>query len=63
MMSEIWKCKGFANAHTHLDKGMLVPEVVYVDAPASIRGGWTREKKLSLLKWIYMTALRRRFFR
>lgn len=50
MMSEIWKCKGFANAHTHLDKGMLVPEVVYVDAPASIRGGWTREKKAEFTK-------------
>ena len=45
-----WKMSGFSNEHAHLDKGMLVPGVSYEDAPAPIRGGWTREHKAKFTK-------------
>ena len=45
-MSQSWRIKGFANEHAHLDKGMLVPDLAsYTDAPAPVRGGWTRKHK------------------
>lgn len=45
-----WKMNGFSNEHAHLDKGMLVPGVSYEDAPAPIRGGWTRGYKANFTK-------------
>ncbi|MFS0726817.1 amidohydrolase family protein [Paenibacillus sp. 1P07SE] len=50
MMTKAWQIRGFSNEHAHLDKGMLVPGAVYSDAPAPVRGGWTREHKARFTK-------------
>lgn len=50
-MTQAWSIRGFSNEHAHLDKGMLVPNLAsYTDAPASVRGGWTRECKSQFTK-------------
>lgn len=47
---QTWRMNGFSNEHAHLDKGMLVPGVVYEDAPAPVRGEWTRGHKAQFTK-------------
>ena len=50
-MTQSWQIRGLSNEHAHLDKGMLVPvSAVYTDAPAPVRGGWTREHKARFTK-------------
>lgn len=45
-----WTIPGFSNEHAHLDKGMLVPGARYEDAPAAVRGEWTRGFKAHFTK-------------
>jgi cytosine/adenosine deaminase-related metal-dependent hydrolase len=35
------------NYHAHLDKGMIIPPLNYIDAPAPQKGAWTKEQKAS----------------
>ncbi|MFF2484589.1 amidohydrolase family protein [Paenibacillus sp. NPDC058071] len=56
-MDQPWIIRGLSNEHAHLDKGMLVPGIAYTDAPAPVRGGWTRECKSRFTKQdIYQRA-------
>ncbi|MFC6333261.1 amidohydrolase family protein [Paenibacillus septentrionalis] len=48
--NKAWAMSGFSNEHAHLDKGVLVPGVSYEDAPAPVRGEWTRGLKAQFTK-------------